>query len=284
MQPVAVSAEAAAVRRPPSAARLAGAALRRDFTIARSYRFPMATAVLSALLMLTLFYSLGRLVGERPAEPALGDHGYFAFVVPGLILLRLAETALISSSERLRAAQWTGTLETLLSGPARGSLVVLADSAYALAEALVAALATLVLAVVIFGLDLHAGPLAALAAVVATLGAVGVVLSVGLALAGFTILTHRLPHGAALLGTILGVLTGVWYPTDALPAGLQAIGAVLPFTWALDALRAALLDDEVLTGRLVAVLACDVVGIAVALWLVERALARARHAGVLGLY
>ncbi|HLX87111.1 MAG TPA: ABC transporter permease, partial [Acidimicrobiales bacterium] len=88
----------------------------------------------------------------------------------------------------------------------------------------------------------------------------------------------------ALVGSGLSLVGGVYYPVQLLPHGLRAVADLLPFTWALDALRASLLQGQEPLARLGLLAGVAAVALPASLGLFSAALRRARRLGTLAQY
>jgi ABC-2 type transport system permease protein len=87
------------------------------------------------------------------------------------------------------------------------------------------------------------------------------------------IMVPRIAFG--ILSTLLFFPSGAVYPTQAFPGWMQTLSALDPFTYAVQALRALLIQDMglwALTGDLMALAACAVVSMAVTSLLLRRTL------------
>lgn len=256
--------------------------LLRDWRIARSYRLQFALDVAIAPLSLALFYFLSRLIDPTrlPSDADLAQ-GYFSYAALGLVVLRMLQTALTSFATKLSTEQTTGTFETLLAEPISPTTVVLGTASFELLRALATGLATL-LAGMAFGLRFDVGVgslvglLVGLPALVATFAAVGVTLG------AFAVVVKQVTALLGLATAALGLLAGAYFPIDLLPGPLRIVANVLPFTWGIDVLRAALLRGELAAGRLALLTGFAVVALPLSLWLFGRSLDRARRAGSLG--
>ncbi len=265
-----------------SSARVSVAAfLRRDWRIARSYRFQFVLDLCVVPLSLALFYFLSRLVdpARLPDDVDLSQ-GYFSYVAVGLVVLRMLQTALTSFATKLATEQTTGTFETLLAAPVSSPMVVLGSTAFELLRALLAGSITLGVAG-LFGLriDLGVGSIlgliVGLPALMATFAAVGVVLG------AFAVVVKQITALLGLATAALGLLAGAYFPIELLPGPLRAFANVLPFTWGVDVLRAALLRGELAADRLVLLAAFAVLSLPLALWLFRLAVDHARRKGTL---
>lgn len=256
--------------------------LRRDWRIARSYRLQFVLDVAIAPLSLALFFFLSRLVdpARLPNDADLAG-GYFSYAAVGVVVLRMVQTALTSFATKLTTEQTTGTFETLLAEPISPTTVVLGTASFELLRALATGSLTLLTAV-LFGLrfDLSVGSLVGLVvglpALVATFAALGVVLG------AFAVVVKQVTALLGLATAALGLLAGAYFPIDLLPTPLRIVADLLPFTWGIDVLRAALLRGELAAGRLALLTGFAVVALPLSLWLFGRSLDQARRSGTLG--
>jgi ABC-2 type transport system permease protein len=78
---------------------------------------------------------------------------------------------------------------------------------------------------------------------------------------------------------LLMPLSGVFYPIEALPGGLQAIARGIPLTRAFDAVRIGIQGGGVAAGDLLVATLGSLVAVALAFWFVLRQLRRFRQLG-----
>ncbi len=262
------------------------ASLRRDWRMARSYRFPFVLTAVQLLANLASYFFLGRLVG-RGVEPGVAAQlreGYFSFAIIGTTMLSIVGTTLTTFARRLRTDQTTGTLEALLVSPSPAWLVVPASASYELVVSGIVSFLTVGIAAAFFGLRVDTSAVGVAAAVLAVLGSLVLFCSLGIALSAFVLVFKRGESAIALVTSGFAFLGGVLYPIQLLPASLRTIAEVLPFTWSLQVLRAALLDRSAEWLRLGALWAVAAVLIPVAMSIFQVALCRARRTGTLGQY
>jgi ABC-2 type transport system permease protein len=142
----------------------------------------------------------------------------------------------------------------------------------------------IVAAVVIFGVTLDTSPGSLAVVAVALVGCIALFASLGVAVAAFTVVFKR---STALLGLVVAgvsLLGGAYFPLSVLPEPLESIAKFLPFTWALDVVRAALLGGTVDPLQLAGLFVAAAVFLPIALALFAAALKRARRTGTLGQY
>jgi ABC-2 type transport system permease protein len=259
--------------------------LRRDWAIDTSYRATFALQFVSILFLLALFFYLSRVID--PSEFSASQHlssGYFGYAAVGLGLLEIVQAGLSSFSRKLRDEQTTGTFEALMATPANPSLIIMSSAAYDMLRATFDGLVLIVAAVVIFGLELHLDVGSAAVAVVTLIGSVGLFASLGVAFAALTVLFKRTTALLGIVVTGLALLGGVYFPIEVMPEPIETIAKALPFTWALDVLRASLLGGDIDPVQLVGLFASVVVLLPLALLGFRASVWRARRTGTLAQY
>ncbi len=259
--------------------------VRRDWSIALSYRLAYALELVSILFTLALFYYLSGLIDEEKLDSATGmDQGYFAYVVVGLALIRMLQSGLTSFGSRLNEEQMTGTFETLMATPTRTSLLILGAGAYDLLRATVSGIALIVAAAILFDFKVDTDAAALFTAAVALPAALALFAALGVAVAAFTVVFKQTTALLGLLAAAIGLMAGAYFPISELPGPLHALADVFPFTWAVDVLRGALLEGDAELSRLAYLVAFDAVAIPCALLLFKAGLRRSRQMGTLAHY
>lgn len=268
-----------------TAARVPWAFFRRDMRIETSYKAGFVLRVGGALITVAVFYFISRVFGAA-AGAQIDDYGgnYFAFVLVGIALTEYVGQGIGGLGASIRESQTTGTLELMLLSPTRMSTVLLSSSLWTYASATMS-VATYAVAGALLGVDFTAANVpAALLTLLLTLGAYS---GLGLVAAAIVILIKRgNPLGWLIRGGSV-VLGGVFYPTDVLPAGLQALAQALPVTHSLDALRRAVLLGQGLDqvgGALVALVVLTAIYVPLGLLAFAAAIRIARTDGSLGHY
>jgi ABC-2 type transport system permease protein len=281
---VAISRRQAGARSMPHPGAVIMAFLRRDWAISWSYRLPFALGLLQIVLSLGFLYFLSRLVGPRigVTDGALRG-GYFAYVVLGTTLLSIFSVNLTAFAQRLRTDQTTGTLEVLFTMPPRASLVVLASASYQITYALVVGGLTVAIAVG-FGMRFDTSAASVLVGLAALVASLVLFAATGVAFAGFVVVFKRAETITALASAALSLLAGVYYPVQLMPHPLRVLAEIIPFTWALQVMRGALLGAQLPLARLGELALAAAALLPVAMWLFSVALDRARRSGTLGQY
>ena len=259
--------------------------IRRDYDVARSYRFAFAFEILTAAANVAVFYFLSRLIDDEAFADDQGlREGYFAFAVVGIAFLGVANAGFTTFANQLRNEQLTGTLETLAAMPLRFGLIVLSGGLYGLMRAAVVAALTLLIAALVFGFQPSTDLTTAILGMIVILATLALVTAVGLALAAMTLLFRQTARLMAAVTVGLTLFSGAYYPLEVLPAPIDSFAQAVPVTWALDSLRAVLLGGEVDGLKVVGlVVAAGVAGVA-AMLSVEACADRAKKLGTLATY
>jgi len=267
------------------ASSLLGVFLRRDWAIARSYRVNFGFELFHTVVSLVLFFYLARLVDESTFTSSDElDQGYFAFVVVGLAFMKFMETGLTAFALQLRTDQTTGTLEALLVTPAPQPLVVLGSATYDLLLAAVSAVVMLLIAVLGFGLDLSVDVSSILVLLAAIPASFGLFAAVGVVMAAITIIFKQVATLVSFATAGVAVLAGVYFPLSLLPGWLETLAKALPFSWALDVLRAALLGGDPSILKLTLLIAAGAIAVPASLALFAAAVNHAKRTGTLAQY
>lgn len=265
--------------------RVLTAFVRRDWQVAVSYRFGFVATIGQSMVSLFFLYFLGKLVAPGAGTgTATLRAGYFSFAVVGTSLLGLVNVGLSTVSDRLRADQTTGTFETLLAAPTPGWLTVVSGAAYPILFSAAVSLLTLAIALGAFGMRLHASLASGAVAAGALLLTVALFCALGVGLASAVVLFKSGVPLVPFASTVLMLLGGVYYPVHLLPAPLRVLSYLLPFTWALDVIRRAILLAQVPWAELGWLLLSAAVLVPMSLGVFAAALNRARRLGTLGQY
>ncbi len=214
----------------------------RDLTIARTYRTVFILEVAEALFGVAMFYYVARFVDSPQLQSALPQSGgYFAFSLVGFVFLDYLNAALDTFDRSLEEARDSGTLEHLLVTQTSLPVFVVGSAIYPFAATTLRIAVYIAWGAILFGFPLHAAN---------WFGVFIVLLATLLAFSGLGILSSSYllifkrgnPAKWFLLG-VSSVAGGMLFPVGILPNWLQVVAQLNPVTYALDAIRAALLGN-----------------------------------------
>ncbi len=262
--------------------RIVAATAQKDFRTAVSYRVGFATSIVAAFWGLIAFRFVSKLVNT--GQFAGSTTSYFKYTVVGLLFASILEPTAIGTSTSARGDQVQGTLEYLATQPVRRIYLGLSWSAYGLVQSIVVAAVIMVLTIPIgFSVSNVNAPVV-IGVILLSIVIFAAVGNLGASLV--IVFQQGTPLVAGLL-SIIGVISGTLFPISALPQWLQVLAHLSPLTYALDALRSALLADQPYTNY--AVDFAILIGFAVVLvplsaWVLERSFQIAQRRGTLATF
>jgi len=258
--------------------------LRRDFLVAWSYPFSFFLEQASVLLSLITTRFVGDLVSQGTVESLVKYGGdYFSFALIGMAVQMLVFPAVMSFRGAMREAQVLGTFEAMLATRSRPISIALSAGAYPILTASIRVVLTMMVIGILMGAKLQVeNPLAVIGAVILTLA---IFVGLGLMSAAFTIAMRQSEPFTVGLLSVSGVVSGILYPTEVLPRGLQMLSPLTPLTHVLDLFRGLLLQnsDVSLTGPLIGTCIFALL-FPLGLFAMTRAIDHAREHGTLAQY
>jgi len=228
---------------------VAWAFFKRDLRSEVSYRLSFLLQFFNVFFSVAVFYFVAVLFGEG-AAPFLKPYGgdYFSFVLIGIAFAGYFNTGLSSFSNSLRRAQTTGTLEAMLSTPTRLSTIILSSSQWSYLMTTLRVVVYLLIGTFILDVNLTQGNFwVAIIVLVLTVISFS---SLGIIAAGFIMVLKQGNPVTWIFGTASSLLGGVYYPIEVMPIWMQSIAKILPVTYALRAMRLALLKGAPISSLL----------------------------------
>lgn len=265
---------------------VAWAFLKRDFSLALSYRASFVLQFLGIFFSVATFYFLSQLFGDAVSSQ-LEEYGgdYFAFVLLGLAFSGYMTLALSSFAASIREGQMMGTLEIMLLSPTRFSTILLSSSIWSYLFTTLRVAVYLLVGTLVFGVSLgQANLLTALVILVLSIASFS---GLGILSAAFILWLKKGDPIAWAFGGVSTLLAGVYYPISVLPDWLEPLSHFLPLTYALDGMRLAMLQGASLyevRSDILALLGFTLVLTPLTLLLSRQALKRAKMDGSLAQY
>jgi len=222
---------------------LAWAFFKRDVTIAFSYRTSMVAQLGGNLLVLSIFYFIGKLI-DASDNPALQPYqgGYLAFLLIGIALADCVGVALTTFATQIREGQLTGTLEATLMSPVKLPIILLYSSLWNYCFSGFRFLFYVVVGSLIYGVSVTDANLGS--SLVIFVLTVGCFTGLGILWASVILLLKRGEGILTAIGLIVLVLSGVVFPRELLPEWLQFVAELIPLAPALDGMRLAILQGQ----------------------------------------
>jgi ABC-2 type transport system permease protein len=255
---------------------------RRDLLTSMRYHAGFWSHIIATLAEITGFYFLARAVGPDYRPDGVS---YFPFLLVGTSLYGFLLMGTNAFLDSVREAQWSGTMEVLMTTSTPGPVIVLLTAISAYGSRVLDLLLYLGLGFVLFRAP-HQNPNLAAALVVFLLSLL-IAVAFGIGAAAIQVATQKGSGLVWLFGSVVWLMSGTMFPVSALPAWVQRISWLIPLTYCVDGLRAALLRGAPLAeiSKLVSILGLyAAVLIPASLYLLAAALRYARLRGTLSFY
>jgi ABC-2 type transport system permease protein len=213
----------------------------RDLRIASTYRSPLVLELIEALFGAAMFYFVARFVDSPQLRESLPrGTSYFAYSLVGFVFFDYLHVALGAFDRSLEEARDTGTLEPLLISQVSLPVILVGSAVYPFVVTTLRIAVYLGWGAILFGFPLHSANWFSVVVVLA--GSLLAFSGLGIFSSAFLVLFKRgNPSRWFFLG-VSSVVGGMLFPISILPDWLQVVARVNPVTYALDAMRAALLD------------------------------------------
>ena len=217
--------------------------------------FVMTTSLLNPIIFLVLFTEVFGGIAEGAIGQSLGtDASYVTYLVPAIVIQTALIAATTSGIGQVDDIE-NGMFEKMLVSPLHRGAVFLGKSLSEIIRIVVQVSLILALGYVLFYFDTGAAP----GAYVATgfLGAVGIVLVAILfsiwftAISNVVALTTRDQESTIIAVNVLQFpllfLSSAFVPVEALPGWVRTVAALNPITYGVDAARALMYGQDVMT-------------------------------------
>jgi len=218
----------------------------RDLSIARTYRTVFVLEAIEALFGAAMFYYVARFVDTPGLQSALPQGGsYFAFSLVGFVFLDYLNAALDTFDRSLEEARDSGTLEHLLVTQTSLPVFVAGSAIYPFVATTLRIVVYVAWAAVLFHFPLrNANWPSVFAVLLVTLLAFS---GLGILSASYLLIFKRGNPAKWFFLGISSVAGGMLFPVSILPDWLQLAARFNPVTYALEAMRAAMLGGASVT-------------------------------------
>ncbi|MFH1778584.1 MAG: ABC transporter permease [Candidatus Omnitrophota bacterium] len=216
--------------------------LKRDFLINSSYRYAFLFDLGGIFFSTITFFFIGKLFGEA-AVPYLSDYNadYFSFVLIGIAFSEYLYIALNTFMDAVREEQITGTLENILLSPINIPSLVVCGSLWNFLFTSLRIACYLIIGWLLFAFDISR--INYLSAFVVLMLAILSFSGLGMLSASFIIVFKKGDPINFVFSGLSRFLGGVYFPITILPLWIINISYLLPLTYALDAMRKAVLNN-----------------------------------------
>ncbi len=217
--------------------------LKRDFLEEASYKFSFVSSFVGIFFSSATFFFISKLISPNSAL-VLDSYGgdYFSFVIIGIAFSGLLAIFQGRLPAIIRQAQVTGTLEAILVSRTSIPVVLFGSSLYYFLFSVATTFFHIVLAVVVFGMRIE--KINWPGAVLTFIFTAVCFLSIGILSACFTLVYKKGNPFSWIYGSVSGLLGGVFFPINILPAWIKWISYLLPITYSLEGLRKSIITSS----------------------------------------
>jgi len=211
----------------------------KDLRVALTYKLSFVLGIFATFYGLIGLFFISRVVS--PGGKVGSPEEYFRFIVVGVALANVLRASVTTAATNARREQLEGTLEILATQPVPLFALALGWSALPVLEALLDGLITILVAIPLGFTGLSPDPLSLL-----LVGVLSVVVFLAIGFVGAA-LVLAIQQGAGIMSVVVAgmvLVSGVAFPVSVLPASLRALSEISPLTYAIEALRGALLEGK----------------------------------------
>ncbi len=213
----------------------------RDLAIENSYHIAFVFQLAETLFAVATFYYLSHFVQSPELTRALpAGNTYFSFALVGIAFFDYMSVAMNTFDQTIDAARANGTLEAMLVTDTSVPVILAGSALFPLVLFSMRTGIYLTWGLLLFGFP--AGGANWWGAVLVLAASVLAFVGLGILSASYLLLFMRGNPAKWLLLGLSGVLGGMMYPVSVLPHWLQVLARLLPVTYSLEGLRAALLN------------------------------------------
>ena len=220
-----------------------GYAQRNYFLTRRYFLWEVVWLVYSTMNALTIGF-IGVSVGSTAAETARAT----TFLLIGTLIWSYLSMIFDILSETVSWERWEGTIEYTFMSPASRASQLIGMGIYAVAYGVVRMILMLGAISLFFDLSLSNANY---------LGALGILLICSISLVGFGMIAAVMPllspekgqQVTYIFSAVLLLISGIYYSIDVLPGWMQPLAKLSPIYYALNGIRAMLLDGASFTSQ-----------------------------------
>lgn len=253
----------------------------RNFNLSKRYwGWELVFITYSIAGALSVLY-IGRAAEQFGEMGKLDTSRLILYLTVGALIWSYLSSVFDSISETISYERWEGTIEYTMMAPVFRVTHLLGASVFSVLYGLVRTAVILVVIGLFFGVDLsHVNAASAVAVIV--LGSFSF-MGIGIMAAILPMLfTERGAQMTHIISASLLLVSGVYYPINVLPSWMQALAHVSPALYALDGMRASIINDQGITaiwGQLIGLAAIGLVTIPLGVALFLRAERFAKRTG-----
>ncbi len=214
--------------------------LKRDFLIMVSYKVNLILGIAGMFVGVLRFGFMAHFLKTGNSFPAISVYGgdLLSYLITGGIFMSYLSVSMNSFASTIRSEQVSGTLEYLLLSNTPVYQIILFSGISNFLWTTVDTASVLVIVYSIFNFEMNVNIGLSLFVLFLSVACMS---GIGLMSAGIIMVTKKGDPIGWIFTTLTGLLSGVFFPVSVLPKWIRIFSYALPPTYALQALRKALL-------------------------------------------
>lgn len=210
--------------------------LKKDFLVESSYKLPFLFNIFGVLVSILSYFYIDKLFGQKMVGH-LAEFGvnYFSYVLLSMAFFSYIGVGLGSFSSRIQSEQIQGTLEAILLTPAKLTAILSSMALWNIIFATLNMAIYIALGIFLFKINFtHLNILSTLGVLILTVTSFS---GLGILSASFIMVFKRGNPVGWVIGSLQGLLGGVYFPITVLPEWLQLLAKFFPITYAIRAIQ-----------------------------------------------
>jgi ABC-2 type transport system permease protein len=211
--------------------------IKKDMTIAVSYRLQFVFQFLQIFFSVAVIYFIGRMLAEAGNSSLLQKYqtDYFSFALVGLAINSYLRGGMEGITNEVRQTMNQGVLEALCAPPINYTSLLLCSSLWPFVFETVRVAFYFLIAIAVFGMRLHGANW--IGAGVSLILTASIFLMLGVMSCSILVLVKRGDPIYWVFSRATSLLAGVMFPISVFPRWLQIVAFCFPLTHSLEAMR-----------------------------------------------
>ena len=207
------------------------------------YRFSFLMDMINMVVDLAIIFFIAQFfVGRPPPFLSAFNNDYISYAILAIVFNRFLASALSAPADGMAESFWSGRLEALMLSPVNPEWLIIGLSLWDFVHSLIFIALYLIVGIGMFGARVY-NPNYGVAILVLVMAVVAV-FGLGLMAASlFSLIEAKRGQDPLrwFVSTMVGLVSGVYYPLLSMPKALQILACFFPHTYVYDAARRALL-------------------------------------------
>lgn len=225
----------------------AGAFIKKDMTIAVSYRLQFVFQFAQVFFGIAIIYFIGKMLNQSGGSGLLKRYGadYFSFALVGLAVTSYLKAGLVTITNDLRQVMNQGTLEAMCAAPVGYKSLLFYGALWPFFFETVRVVFYFLIGIAFFQMRLPRANWAGAAITMAI--TIPIFLMLGITSSSILVVVKRGDPINWVFSSMASLLAGTMFPVAVMPGWLRSVAFCVPLTHSLEAMRRFLLTGASVT-------------------------------------